>query len=127
MCIFAVLATALLTRVPKWMGDFDQSFYLTIAYDIDRYGVFSNGMFDQVNSVDTAPPPGMFIAPLYPWLVLAVQKDRPALRSVQQNAASRPTTTAATAPNAMNTRCRCTSSTRCCLRSARWRSGAPRN
>lgn len=77
LCIFAVLATAILTRAPKWMGDFDQSFYLTIAYDIDRYGVFSNGMFDQVNSVDTAPPPGMFIAPMYPWLVLAVQKIDP--------------------------------------------------
>jgi len=74
VCLFAILATAILTRAPKWMGDFDQSFYLTIAYDIDRHGVFSNGVFDQVNSVDTAPPPGMFMAPMYPLLVLAVQK-----------------------------------------------------
>lgn len=79
--MFAVLATAILTRAPKWMGDFDQSFYLTIAYDIDRYGVFSNAIFDQVNSVDAPPPPGMFIAPLYPWLVLAAQKVDPRFAS----------------------------------------------
>lgn len=74
LCILAVLATAILTRSAKWMGDFDQSFYLTIAYDIDRYGVYSNGMFDDVNSVDAPPKPGMFIAPLYPLLVLAATK-----------------------------------------------------
>ena len=74
MCIFAVLATGILTRSAKWMGDFDQSFYLTIAYDMNRYGIFSNGMFDDVNSVDAAPKPGMFIAPLYPLLVLAATK-----------------------------------------------------
>ena len=74
LCIFAVLATAILTRSAKWMGDFDQSFYLTIAYDIDRHGIYSNGMFDDVNSVDAAPKPGMFIAPLYPLLVLAATK-----------------------------------------------------
>ncbi|MDO9413138.1 MAG: glycosyltransferase family 39 protein [Pseudolabrys sp.] len=77
MCIFAVLAAAILTRSAKWMGDFDQSFYLTIAYDLDRYGVYSNGMFDDVNSVDTAPKPGMFIAPVYPLLVLAATKLDP--------------------------------------------------
>ena len=59
------------------MIDFDQSFYLTIAYDIDRHGVFSNGVFDDVNSTAGVPPPGMFIAPLYPWLVLAATKIDP--------------------------------------------------
>lgn len=73
-CIFGVLAAAILTRPAKWMGDFDQSFYLTIAYDLDRYGVYSNGMFDDVNSVDARPEPGMFIAPMYPLLILAVTK-----------------------------------------------------
>lgn len=76
-CIFAVLAVSIWTRPAKWMSDFDQSFYLTIAYDIDRHGVFSNGMFDDVNSADGVPPPGMFMAPLYPWLVLAVSKLDP--------------------------------------------------
>jgi hypothetical protein len=42
---FAVLATAILTRIPKSLADFDQSFYLTIAYDIRHHGVFSNGIF----------------------------------------------------------------------------------
>jgi hypothetical protein len=32
--IFTVLLTAIVTRPPKWLSDFDQSFYLTIAYDI---------------------------------------------------------------------------------------------
>ncbi len=77
LCIFAVLAAAIWTRVPKWMGDFDQSFYLTIAYDIDRHGVFSNGMFDDVNSTVGVPAPGMFIGPLYPWLALAMTKIDP--------------------------------------------------
>ena len=58
LLIFAVLATAILTRAPKWLSDFDQAFYLTIAYDLDRHGVFSNGMFDDVNSAVAAPPPG---------------------------------------------------------------------
>ncbi len=56
------------------MSDFDQSFYITIAYDIDRHGVFSNGVFDDVDSTVGVPPPGMFIAPLYPWLILAATK-----------------------------------------------------
>lgn len=73
-CIFAVLAAAIWTRPPKWMSDFDQSFYLTIAYDIDRHGVFSNGVYDAVDSTAGVPPPGMFMAPLYPWLVFAVTK-----------------------------------------------------
>ncbi|MDP2297402.1 MAG: hypothetical protein Q8M24_18320 [Pseudolabrys sp.] len=71
------MTASILTRSAKWMGDFDQSFYLTIAYDIDRHGVYSNGMFDDVNSVDARPAPGMFIAPLYPLLVLAAMKVDP--------------------------------------------------
>src|SRR5215208_2169810 len=71
---FAVLATAILLQPQKRLSDFDQSFYLTIAYDLDRHGVFSNGIFDTTDSTVTAPPPGMFFVPLYPALVLAAMK-----------------------------------------------------
>jgi 4-amino-4-deoxy-L-arabinose transferase-like glycosyltransferase len=71
---FVVLAISITTRPPKWLNDFDQSFYLTIAYDIDRYGVFSNGIFDKTDSTRTAPAPGMFFGPGYPLLVLAAMK-----------------------------------------------------
>ena len=71
LLVFAVLAASILTRPPKWLSDFDQSFYLTIAYDLNHHGVFSNGIFDDVNSTATAPPPGRFFGPLYPWLIVA--------------------------------------------------------
>src|SRR5262245_47537608 len=57
---FAILTLAIATRVPKWLTDFDQSFYITIAYDLDRHGVFSNGVFDDTDSTAAAPPPGIF-------------------------------------------------------------------
>jgi hypothetical protein len=71
LATMAVLTTAILLRPAKWLSDFDQSFYLTIAYDLKHHGVFSNGKFDDVNSVVAVPPPGMFFAPLYPWLIVA--------------------------------------------------------
>lgn len=74
LLVFAVLATAILLRPAKWLSDFDQSFYLTIAYDLDHHGVFSNGVFDDVNSTRAAPPPGRFFGPIYPWLILAATK-----------------------------------------------------
>ena len=77
LLIFAVLAAAILARPPKWLSDFDQAFYLTIAYDLDRHRVFSNGVFDDVNSAVAAPPPGMFFGPLYPWLIVAATKVDP--------------------------------------------------
>jgi hypothetical protein len=72
--IFAVLAAAILTRPPKSPNDFDQAYYLTIAYDLDHHGVFSNGLLDDVNSTVAVPPPGMFFGPLYPWLIAGVTK-----------------------------------------------------
>ena len=74
LLVFAALATAILVRPPKWLSHFDQSLYLTIAYDINHHGVFSNGVFDRVNSTAAAPPPGMFLAPVYPWLIVAATK-----------------------------------------------------
>jgi len=75
--VFAVLAGAILTRPPKWLTHFDQSLYLTIAYDLNHHGVFSNGVFDDVDSTAGAPPPGMFFAPLYPSLIVVVSKLDP--------------------------------------------------
>ena len=75
--VFAVLATAILTRPAKWLTHFDQSLYLTIACDLNHHGVFSNGVFDAVDITAAAPPPGMFFAPLYPWLIVAASKLDP--------------------------------------------------
>jgi len=71
---FVAFAAAITSQPPKGLSDFDQSFYLTIGYDIDRYGVFSNGMFDNTDSTREAPPPGMFFVPGYPLLVVAAMK-----------------------------------------------------
>src|SRR5712671_6318290 len=74
LAAFAILATAILSS-PDWdLADFDQRFYTTIAYNIDRHGVFANGTFDNVDSAAVAPPPGMFFGPVYPMLVLAGMK-----------------------------------------------------
>jgi hypothetical protein len=75
--VFAVLATAILLRPAKWLSDFDQAFYLTIAYDLVHHGVFSNGVFDDVNSTAAVPPPGRFFGPVYPWLAVAAMKIDP--------------------------------------------------
>src|SRR4051794_24726463 len=71
---FAIFAVAITTRGPKWLTDFDQGLYLTIAYDLNRYGVFSNGQLDKVDSTTAEPLPGMFFAPLYPVLAAGVMK-----------------------------------------------------
>ena len=71
---FVVLAAAIMSQPPKWLMDFDQPFYVTIAYDLDRHGVFSNGIFDQTDGTRAVPPPGMFFVPGYPLLVLAAMK-----------------------------------------------------
>src|SRR5215831_16370515 len=74
LLVVAILATAILRQPPKPLSDFDQSFYLTIAYDLIHHGVFSNGVFDDVDSTVTSPPPGMFFGPVYPWLIVAGAK-----------------------------------------------------
>jgi len=71
---FVAFAAAIMSQPPKGLSDFDQSFYLTIAYDLDRYGVFSNGKFDRTDSTREEPPPGMFFVPGYPLLVFAAMK-----------------------------------------------------
>jgi hypothetical protein len=71
---FLVLAGALASRPARSLMDFDQPFYITIAYDLDRHGVFSNGIFSGVDSAEAAPPAGMFFGPVYPLLVLAAMQ-----------------------------------------------------
>jgi hypothetical protein len=72
--VFGLLAVAITGKPTKRLNDFDQSFYLTIAFDLDRHGVFSNGIFDDTDSTATQPSPGMFFGPVYPLLVLAATK-----------------------------------------------------
>ena len=69
---FLVLGLSILSR-PDWkLRDFDQVFYVTIAYDLDRYGVFSDGIFDPVDSSVQPARPGMFFGPVFPAMILAV-------------------------------------------------------
>jgi hypothetical protein len=72
-----VLGLSILSR-PDWkLRDFDQVFYVTIAYDLDRYGVFSDGIFDPVDSSVQPAMPGMFFGPVFPVIVLAAMKADP--------------------------------------------------
>jgi 4-amino-4-deoxy-L-arabinose transferase-like glycosyltransferase len=78
---FGVVAASLLTiglsilSRPDWkLRDFDQVFYVTIAYDLDRYGIFSDGIFDPVDSSVQPAQPGMFFGPVFPAMVLAAMK-----------------------------------------------------
>ena len=72
LAAFLVLGLSILSR-PDWkLRDFDQVFYVTIAYDLDRYGVFSDGIFDPVDSSVQPAQPGMFFGPVFPAMILAV-------------------------------------------------------
>jgi hypothetical protein len=60
---------------PDWkLRDFDQVFYVTIAYDLDRYAVFSDGIFDPIDSSVRPAQPGMFFGPVFPAIILGVMK-----------------------------------------------------
>lgn len=73
-----VTMTALILSRPAWrLQDFDQTFYIAIAYDLDKYGIFSNGDFSGVDTTVVRPSPGMFFGPVYPMLVLAGMKFDP--------------------------------------------------
>jgi hypothetical protein len=74
LAAFVVLAIAITAQPSKRLRDFDQSFYTTIAYDIERHGVFSSGIFDQTDSTREVPAPGMFFVPGYPLVILALMK-----------------------------------------------------
>src|SRR5262249_33945666 len=60
---------------PDWkLRDFDQVFYVTIAYDLDRYGTFSDGIFDPVDSSVQPAQSGMFFGPVFPAMVFVAMK-----------------------------------------------------
>jgi hypothetical protein len=81
---FAVLLVSITSQPAKQLRDFDQLFYASIAYDLDRYGVFSNGVFTEAGTTAAPPAPGMFFTPVYPALVLAAMKlDRGFAESVK--------------------------------------------
>lgn len=74
---FLVLTVGILKQPDRGLMEFDQPFYVTIAYDLDRSQTFSNGIFVDIDSTTAAPRPGMFFGPVYPLLVLAAMKVDP--------------------------------------------------
>ena len=75
LLVFAVLATANSDQAGKMDRRLRSIlFYLTIAYDLNHHGVFSNGVFDKVNSTVAVPSPGIFFGLVYPWLIVAATK-----------------------------------------------------
>jgi 4-amino-4-deoxy-L-arabinose transferase-like glycosyltransferase len=72
-----ILGGLIVSKPTKNLQDFDEIFYVTLAYDLDRYGVFSNGNFSTIDDTVTAPPAGMFFGPVYPALVATVMKLDP--------------------------------------------------
>src|SRR5205085_4206137 len=74
LTIFLALVASILTQPQRGMNDFDQSLYITIAYDLELHGVFSNGVFGKIGATKTLPQPGMFFAPVYPALIAAMMK-----------------------------------------------------
>jgi 4-amino-4-deoxy-L-arabinose transferase-like glycosyltransferase len=74
-CFALAVLSFMILQSPAWkLRDFDQVFYVSIAYDLDKYGVFSNGPFAAVDSTVARPSPGMFFGPVYPALVLTAMK-----------------------------------------------------
>ncbi len=76
---FALMSGLILSRPVYTLQDYDQPFYITVAYDLYRWGTFSNGIIaDSESETDTdsntRPPPGMFFGPVYPVLVYAGMK-----------------------------------------------------
>jgi 4-amino-4-deoxy-L-arabinose transferase-like glycosyltransferase len=79
---FALMSGLILSRPVYTLQDYDQPFYITVAYDLYRWGTFSNGIIaDSESATDTdshtRPPPGMFFGPVYPVLVYAAMKLDP--------------------------------------------------
>ena len=71
------MAALIVSKPTRNLQDFDQPFYVTLGYDLDHYGIFSNGPFSSVDDTLQAPPPGMFFGPVYPFLVAVVMKIDP--------------------------------------------------
>lgn len=76
---FAVLQLGALLAAPRHLGVFDQRFYVATAWDLLTHGVYADGIFDRVDGTQAVPPPGMFLAPLYPLLLAGLMRLDPAL------------------------------------------------
>ena len=61
-------------RPAGYLWTYDQPVYLSIAYDIEHFGRFTDGTAWGTPSVDPTRPPGMVRSPLYP-IFLAVTAD----------------------------------------------------
>ena len=83
------LGALIVSKPTRTLQDFDEPFYVTLAYDFDRYGVFSNGPFSGIDDIATAPPAGMFFGPIYPALVAAVMKLDPRFDDQHEDAINR--------------------------------------
>src|SRR5262245_11388766 len=68
------LGALIVSKPTRNLQDFDQTFYVTLAFDLDRYGVVGNVPFSGVDDTAMAPPAGMFFGPAYPALVAAMMK-----------------------------------------------------
>jgi hypothetical protein len=71
---FLILGALIVSRPVRNLQDFDQPFYVTLAYDLDRYGVFSNGPFSKPDDTMMPPPAGMFFGPVYPVMLAGLMK-----------------------------------------------------
>ncbi len=71
---FLTFAAAILTRPAKGLMEFDQPFYVTMAYDLDQHATLTNGIFVDFDSTVAEPRPGMFFGPVYPVVVFGIMK-----------------------------------------------------
>lgn len=79
LCLLVLLGAGL-RAPPRELTHGDSYFYTTTAWDLLRWGTFSDGFFDRVDSAVSPPPPGMFLGPGYPVLLAGVMLLDPALR-----------------------------------------------
>ena len=69
ICVFAFFANTLLSRDTKPLLDYDQAFYHSIAFDLHRHNVYSNGVWMPPGNEGRPPAPGMMYMPLYPLMI----------------------------------------------------------
>ena len=79
LCFAVLMGLGAATR-PRTLDVFDQRFYVMTAWDLVEHGVYSNGYFDEVDSSEEVPPPGMFLGPGYPLLLAALMEADSGLR-----------------------------------------------
>lgn len=76
--VFGWLGTCWYTAPPESVWFYDAPVYLSIAYDIEHFGRFTDGTGWGTPSVDPGRPPGMVRTPLYPMFLAATAELDPA-------------------------------------------------